>query len=381
MERFDFPTTILFGEGALEAFVSGLAEQHLLFVVTDPHLEEIGLVSELTRRLQERGIPWTLFSQIAANPVEEDVVAGVEAFRGSGADAIVALGGGAPIDVAKAIALSSTHPAPLGQYAEAEGGERICTPLPPLYAIPTTAGTGSEVGRSSVIILSDTGRKSVICHPTLMPRIAVLEPTLTVGLPPHLTAATGIDALTHCIEAFLAPSFHPMADGIALEGIRLIRQSLPDAWERGTDIEARARMQIAATMGATAFQKGLGMVHALAHPLSSEFDLHHGLANALLLPAALRFLEAAPLTPEQRNRLERLSEIFRARGDGESALLSERLSRFIEALGIEGGLGRMGIPQEALERLSELAWADPSHETNMVPVTRDDLLRTYRDAW
>jgi alcohol dehydrogenase class IV len=250
--------------------------------------------------------------------------------------------------------------------------------MAPLFAIPTTAGTGSEVGRSGVIIMRGTGKKTIFFASQLMPNIAVLDPTVTVKLPKHITAATGIDALTHCLEAYLAPGFHPMADGIAREGISLVLHELPIAYHDGTDLTARGKMLMAATMGATAFQKGLGMVHSLAHPLSSQFQLHHGLANALLLPYAMKFLENK-LQSADLSRLKKVQSLFSEKGiEGES--LSDCCAIFITSLGVKFGLRQYGIAEEAILKLSAEAFSDPCHQTNIIPVTQDDLAMVYRSA-
>jgi alcohol dehydrogenase class IV len=285
------------------------------------------------------------------------------------------------MDAAKVMRFMAVHPGPLAQYDDAKGGDRlIVNPMPPLFAIPTTAGTGSEVGRSGVIILRATGRKTIFFHPRLIPDIAVLEPRLTAGLPPHITAATGIDAFTHCLEAYLAPVFHPMADGIALEGVRLILRHLPAAHARGDDLEARGAMQIAAAMGATAFQKGLGMIHSLAHPLSARYDTHHGLANALLLPDAMAFLESKTLPPDAAGKMGRLQGIFREAGLARASL-SESCRAFFAGLQVPFGLRRHKVPESDLEALSRDAIEDACHAGNAVPVSREDMLAVYRAAF
>ncbi|MCJ8332578.1 MAG: iron-containing alcohol dehydrogenase, partial [Lentisphaeria bacterium] len=282
--------------------------------------------------------------------------------------------------VAKTIKIAVSHPSPLAQYDDALGGDALLVnPMPACYAIPTTAGTGSEVGRCSVIIMRDSGLKTLFFHPTLLPPIAVLDPLLTVGLPPHITAATGIDAYTHCLEAYFVSAFHPMADAIAVEGMKLILENLRVAVLTGTDLPAREKMQVAAAMGATAFQKGLGMIHSLAHPLSTQFNTHHGLANALLLPASLRFLEAAELTDEQKNKFNTANDLFKG-SSFHSEKLSESCTAFFESLGIEFGLSNHGIADKDLTGLAKEAIGDPCHATNMVVISEADLLATYTDA-
>lgn len=382
MQQYNFPTTIYCGRGSMQALAETLKEKNhsRALVVTDSTLQKIGVLDMLTSLLDERGIPHAVFADTHPNPTELDVENGVRAFRENGCDSLIALGGGSPIDTAKVIKIMAAHPAPLEQYDEGRGGDRLITnPMPPLYALPTTAGTGSEVGRSAVIIMPGSGKKTIFFHPSLMPDIAVLEPELSAGLPPHITAASGIDALTHSLEAYFAPGLHPMADGIALEGIGLVLDWLPLAVRNGENLEARERMLLAATMGAVAFQKGLGMIHSLAHPLSTRYGMHHGLANALLLPYGVRFLEQADLSGERKSRIARVRSMFTERGS-DSGALSESCKNFVESVGIRLGLLAHDVPEDDLEGLSDEAFGDPCHAYNMVPVTREDLLSTYRAA-
>jgi 4-hydroxybutyrate dehydrogenase len=306
---------------------------------------------------------------------------GAAIFETNNCDSIVALGGGSPMDAAKVIKVAATHPAPLAQYDDALGGDRlIVNPMPPLYAIATTSGTGSEVGRSGVIVMRKTQKKTIFFAPALMPDIAVLVPRLTSGLPAHITVATGIDAFTHSLEAWLAPGFHPLADGLALEGMRLCIDNLETCYSDGQNLEARGRMQLAATMGATAFQKGLGMIHSLAHPLSAQHSTHHGLANALLLPASIEFIENSDLNDEQSARLETVIALFHQAGLAKDSLSATCRSWFT-TLGIKFGLNNHNIPEDNLQYLSEQAFEDPCHSCNIIPVTKEDLLGVYRKAY
>ena len=393
MQQYNYPTIILFGEGSLKALADRIRGhvRHVL-IVTDATLVKAGLAAKVTEALQAGGtggkaaggeavLRVTVFDGTHPNPIEEDVEKGLQAYQQGGCDALIALGGGSPMDTAKVIRLMAAHPGPLAQYDDAKGGDKLIrNPMPPLYAIPTTSGTGSEVGRSGVIILRETGKKTIFFHPKLMPDIAVLEPALTAGLPPHITAATGIDAFTHCLEAYLAPGFHPMADGVALEGIRLILKSLPAAYADGSDLEARGAMQMAAAMGATAFQKGLGMIHSLAHPLSARYNTHHGLANALLLPDALAFLEGRPLDAAARARLKTVQDLFAEAGLAK-ATLSESCRAFFSSLGVPFGLRHHKVPQADLETLSQDAFEDTCHASNIIPVKREDMLAVYLAAF
>ncbi len=291
LTTFAFPTPILYGPGALRVLPEHLQRLGIRrpLVVTDPGLVETGAFRALTAVLGPGGCnrQWFLFGQVHPNPIEDDVRLAAQLMREAGCDGVIAFGGGSALDAGKAARLLARRPGfPLARFYEESAD---WSGLAPLVAIPTTAGTGSEVGRSAVITLAATGRKAVLFHPELLARAVILDPELTVGLPPRLTAATGADALTHCIESFTCPVFHPLCDGIALEGIRLIVQALPRACHEGRDLEARGYMLVAAAMGGVAFQKDPGVVHSLAHPLSTLCGLHHGLANALCLVAGMKF--------------------------------------------------------------------------------------------
>ncbi|PCJ59723.1 MAG: alcohol dehydrogenase [Planctomycetota bacterium] len=381
MQQYNYPTIIYFGNDAIIALGEKLKSEQMnkILLVTDKTLNDLGVVKDVLKMLSASEKEFIIFDKTHPNPLEEDVELGVKAFKENNCEGIIALGGGSPMDVAKVIKIAVAHEGPLAQYDDALGGDKlIVNEMPPLYAIPTTAGTGSEVGRSGVIIMKETNKKTIFFAPELMPDIAVLDPLVTEKLPAHITAATGIDALTHCLEAYLAPGFHPMADGIALEGIALVLSELPKAYKDGSDLEAREKMLMAATMGATAFQKGLGMVHSLAHPLSSQFHMHHGLANALLLPFALKFLEDK-LSEEALIRLNKIQELFKARSlEGES--LSDCCRIFFESLGIKFGLKQHGIEESAIDKLTQEAFADPCHHTNIIPVLENDLAFVYKAA-
>ncbi len=382
MQRFNYPTTIYFGEGALPACAQSIKEDGAkkVLLVTDATLIKVGIAKQVESELTSAGLDVFLYADVHPNPTEDDVEQGAKQYLQHQCDALVGLGGGSPIDTAKIIAIAATHKGPLVQFDDTQGGDRLINGsiLPPIYALPTTAGTGSEVGRSGVIITRESNNKTIIFHPLLMPKIAALEPKLTEGLPPTITAATGIDAFVHCLEAYLAPGFHPMADGIALEGMALILKHLPKAVADGHDLEARGAMQIAATMGATAFQKGLGMIHSLAHPLSSECRLHHGLANALLLPFSIDFIEQSNLDTEQKRRINKVRQLF---PDAAETSLANLCRTFVTQLNIQLGLKQQNVNQRQLLLLSQKAYQDPCHQTNMIPVTEADLLQIYTQAY
>jgi 4-hydroxybutyrate dehydrogenase len=383
VQQYNYPTTILYGPGAVAELGRRLAASgdRSFVLVTDSGVVKAGVAARVQEPLAAAGLRVELFTDVHPNPIEEDVEKGVEAFRRSGAAGLIALGGGSPMDVAKAIAVLVTHAGPLSRFDDAKGGDKnISNPVPPVYAIPTTAGTGSEVGRSGVIITRDTRAKTVIFHPSLMPKIAVLDPELTVGLPPGLTAATGFDAFTHGLEAYLAKGFHPIADAVALGCMELVVDALPRAVARGDDLEARGRMLLAASMGATAFQKGLGVIHSLAHPLSTRYGVHHGLANAMLMPTALRYQleeKADAFTDDLRERYQRVARLFRGREKAGPGELPEAVRAFRTRIGIEDTLPERGLRREDIPELAREAYADPCHSLNPIPLSEDDLAQMY----
>jgi len=299
---FAFPTRIVFGPGALRELggETGRLGMKRPLLVTDRGVVGCGLADRVSAEAKRAGLSVTLFDGVSPNPVEQNVFDGLEKYRAGKCDGIISLGGGSALDTGKAVRLRVTHGLPLEEYDDlVNGGEKIGSDLPPMVAMPTTAGTGSEVGRSAVIILKATDRKTVIFSPYLIPSVAITDPELTLGMPPGLTAGTGLDALTHNVEAYLSLGYHPMCDAIALHGTRLAVRNLAAAVRDGKNLVARTEMMMAAMMGAVAFQKGLGAVHSLAHPLSSIANLHHGTANGILLPPVLEFNK---LTSEERLR-------------------------------------------------------------------------------
>jgi alcohol dehydrogenase class IV len=368
---WSFPTTIVFGNGSIATLgdhIKRVGASRAL-VVCDPGVVKAGIAERVREVLEGASIPAMVFDRVDPNPIEPNVTEGVAAFRSHGADVIVSVGGGSPLDVGKLIALKVKHERPMADYDDATGGDRFITPdVPPIINVPTTAGTGSEVGRSGVVTLKATGRKTVIFSPYLLAKAAILDPELTVSMPPRVTAATGFDALTHCIEAYLAMGDHPMADGIALGGIELCAKSLPRAVEAGADRGARGAMMKAAMMGAVAFQKGLGVCHSLAHPLSSEKDMHHGLANALCLPAVVDFNNAA--VPD---RVERVRRIV----DPTSTSLANALRALRETIGLPNGLAAEGVTKADIPKLADKAMEDACKALNPRPVTRDDIVKLY----
>jgi 4-hydroxybutyrate dehydrogenase len=366
---FSFPTTTIFESGARREIAGRLAKLGSTrpLIVTDPGLIKTNAFTLLRDSLA--GINAAVFSDVRPNPEEADVEGAWKAYRENGCDSVIAFGGGSAMDVGKVVRLRVKRPEQtLAQFEY----EADWSGLAPLIAIPTTAGTGSEVGRSSVIIMEH--RKKVIFHPALLASLVILDPEFTRELPPKLTAATGADALTHCIESFTSPVFHPLCDGIALEGIHLVGQALLRAVQDGGDLEARGLMQIAAAMGAIAFQKDLGATHSLAHPLSSLCGLHHGLANALCLPFVMEFNAA------RKPGLYRRVGIALDLADPSDAATIAAVRTLLDDIGLKPGLRAHGVDESKLDALADQAFADSCHATNPVPVTREDLRNLYRSA-
>ena len=372
--QYNFPTTIRIGDGVraeLGAVLTAAGCTRPL-IVTDAGVARLPWFGPLCDTLSAFKV--AVFSDFEGNPVESHVTAGAQAARDHQADAIIAVGGGAPLDVAKVVALMQHHPGGLFDYEDGKpDGLPVDQPMPYIVALPTTAGTGSEVGRSSVISDDVTHAKKIIFSPRLLPSVILAAPELTHGLPPHLTAATGIDALTHLAEAFLAKGVHPMADGIALEGIRLIARSLEKA--TAGNKAARRDMLDAAMMGAVAFQKGLGVNHSCAHALSTVADLHHGLANALMLPPCMAFnLETEP---ERFLRLARAVDPTATDG----VQFIEWIRDLTQRLGLPQTLMEVGIEPASLDALLDVAEADPCHPSNPRPVSRAQFKMLFMEVF
>jgi alcohol dehydrogenase class IV len=359
---FAFPTTILFGAGTVAEARSrlGALGGAKPLIVTDSGLTATPAFAQAIAAI---GRDAAVFSDVKSNPVEANVEAAVTAFNRNRCDSVIGLGGGSALDVAKLFRLRIKQP----DWKVSDPPPSSPGALAPFVAIPTTAGTGSEVGRSSVITIGDT--KRVIFHPSLLANLVILDPQLTIDLPAKLTAATGADALTHCVESFTSTVFHPLCDGIALEGIHVIAGALPRAVNDPHDLDARGKMLIAATMGGVAFQKDLGAVHSMAHPLSSLCGLHHGLANALVLPTVMKF--------NAQRKPGLYTRVAAAMGEGEPIGAVEALFR---SIGITAGLARHGVERTQLDALADQAFADSCHQTNPVPVTRGDLYHLYEEA-
>jgi len=369
LSRFSFPTSILFGAGAIEELPNELAKRGIRrpLLVTDAGLVRTPIFERVSKLIPEA----IVYSSVEPNPTERNVLDGVARYREAGCDGIVGLGGGSPLDAAKAIRLKVTHEAPLAEYDDLlDGGNRISSDIPPYIAVATTSGTGSEVSRSAVITIEKTNRKTVIFSPHLIPSLALGDPELTMHMPPHITAGTGMDAFTHNVEAYLAKGYHPVCDAVALQGAKLAWQNLPRVMDAPQDLEARGAMMMASIMGAIAFQKGLGAVHSLAHPLSSDCGMHHGTSNAVLLPVVMEFNRAAV-----GGRMDDLSALF---GGGDPPARVRELNL---RLGIKPRLRDWGVTEEILPKLADKAIQDGCHQLNPRQCTREDLLALYRAAW
>lgn len=374
--QYNFPTTIRFGAGASNELGDYLRKNNLSrpLVVTDPVVAQLDFFKRMIAALQQNNVSVEVFFEIHKNPVKSDVYKGTDVFDNTHRDCIIGIGGGVALDVARAICLRVNHREDLFKYDDLIGGDVYVTnDVPHFITIPTTAGTGSEVGRSAIIADDETHQKKILFSPKLLAKIVFADPLLTMDLPPFVTAATGMDALTHNMEAFLAKMSHPMCEGIALEGIYLVSQSLEGAVNK-PDLAARSKMLIASLMGAVAFQKGLGVVHSLAHPMSALLDTHHGLANAVNIPYGMEFNIAG--SEEKFERIARTLGLKDESGEAVVQYLFDLNSR----IGIPHKLRDIGVREEHIETLADLAAADFAHPNNPKPVSRDDFKHLYQKA-
>jgi len=376
ISQFNFPTTIRFGAGVVKELGDYLKKNNWVrpLIVTDPTVRELPFFKGIVSDLQNAGISVEVFSDIHKNPVKSDVYKGSDAYDQTQRDSIIGIGGGAGLDVARAILLRINHREDLFKYDDLIGGDVYVTnDVPPFITIPTTAGTGSEVGRSAIIADDETHQKKILFSPKLLAKIVFADPLLTMELPAFITAATGMDALTHNMEAFLAKNYHPICDGIALEGMRLINESLETA-TKNPDVESRSKMLLGSMMGAIAFQKGLGVVHSLAHPMSSLLDTHHGLANAVNIPYGMKFNIAG--SEDKFKRMAQTLNLKDLSGDAVVNYLFDLNSR----INIPHKLSAVGVKPEHIETLADLAFADFAHPNNPKPVSREDFKQLYLEA-
>ncbi|MEO5685405.1 MAG: iron-containing alcohol dehydrogenase [Chitinophagaceae bacterium] len=376
VRQFNFPTIIRFGAGAIKELPAHLLANGFTkpLLVTDPLVAGLDFFAQLKKDLAAKSISAEVFADIHKNPVKSDVLKGGDVYKATDRDCIIGIGGGAAMDVARAIVLRINHQRDLFDYDDLIGGDQYVTEAVPYFiTVPTTSGTGSEVGRSAIISEDETHRKRILFSPKLLAKIIFADPLLTMDLPAFVTAATGMDALTHNMEAFIAKGFHPMADGIALEGIRLISESIDGAVNK-PDLAARSKMMIASLMGAVAFQKGLGVVHSLAHPLSAFLDTHHGLANAVNLPHGMQFNIAG-----FEDKFSRMAAAMNLENPTADALI-RHLFTLNQQLHLPVKLSAIGVKPEHIETLSDLAFADFCHPSNPKPVSRQDFKTLYTGA-
>jgi alcohol dehydrogenase class IV len=374
--QYNFPTTIRFGAGSSNELPDYLVKNNLSrpLVVTDTIVAQLLFFKKIVESLKAKNISVEVFSDIHKNPVKSDVYKGTDVFDGTKRDSIIGIGGGAAIDVARAILLRINHREDLFKYDDLIGGDVFVTnEVPHFITIPTTAGTGSEVGRSAIIADDVTHQKKILFSPKLLAKIIFADPLLTMELPSFITAATGMDALTHNMEAYLAKMPHPLCEGIALEGISLIHQSLETAVNK-PDLESRSKMLIASLMGAIAFQKGLGVVHSLAHPLSSLLDTHHGLANAVNIPYGMEFnIEGF------ENKFKRIASTLELKEQSGKAVV-DYLFNLNSKINVPHKLSAIGVKPDHIETLADLAIADFAHPNNPKPVSREDFKQLYLKA-
>ncbi len=375
VRTFQFPTIVRFGVGASNEVADYLLKNQLKkpLVVTDPNIMNLPFFKVFVKNLLLKSISVEIFSETHKNPIKSDVYLGVEKYDATQRDCIIGIGGGVAMDVARAITLRVTHREDLFVYDDLKGGDQfVVNEVPHFITIPTTAGTGSEVGRSAIIADDQTKNKKILFSPKLMAKICFADPQLTMDLPPHITAATGMDAFTHLIEAFLSKNYHPICDGIALEGITMVGQSLETA-VNSPNIKARSTMLLASLMGAIAFQKGLGIVHSLAHPLSALIDMHHGLANAVNLPFGLEFNHAIC-----KDKFSRIAQALSLGTDDNKVI--PYIRDLNQTIGIPARLSLIGVKSDHIESLSQLAIDDFCHPNNPQPVTKEDFKHIYLKA-
>ena len=376
--NWNYPTTMRVGPGRLSELPDVCQEAGMSapLLVTDPGLATLPMVENAIIGCREAGLRCELFSNIKPNPTGQNVEDGVQAYLEGQHDGVIAFGGGSGIDAAKSVALMAHQSVSIWELEDVgdnwtrANGELIA----PIVALPTTAGTGAEVGRAAVILDESSETKKIIFHPKMLPQIVILDPELTVGLPAALTAATGMDAFSHSLEAWSSPLFHPMAEGIAAEGIRLVREFLPRAVQDGADIEARTQMLVSSSMGATSFQRGLGAIHALAHPLGALYDAHHGTLNAVLMPYVLKANR-----PAIESRIERLGRYIGLSDTGFDSFMEWVLSLRAE-INIPSTLSELGIDDQQSHRIGQMAVQDPSAGTNPITYSAEDYEQIFLSA-
>lgn len=376
--NWSYPTAIKFGVGRIGELAVHAAETGLKkpLLVTDKALAALPITAQALDVLEAAGLGRAVFSEVDANPTEANMQAGIAAYRAGGHDGVICFGGGSALDLGKMIALMAGQRADLSVWDLEDVDDWFtradAAKIAPIIAVPTTAGTGSEVGRAGVLTNSATHKKKIIFHPRLMPAVTICDPALTVGMPRFITAGTGMDALAHCLEAYCSPHYHPMSQGIALEGMRLVFENLPKVYDDPNDLMARGHMMSAAAMGAVAFQKGLGAIHSLSHPIGAVYNTHHGTTNAVVMPMVLEFNR-----PAIEDRIERAAAYLGI--DGGFAGFHDAIMELRAKLAIPANLSAMGVQFGDLDMLTEMALEDPSCGGNPVEMTRENT-RALFDA-
>ncbi|WP_305967777.1 MULTISPECIES: iron-containing alcohol dehydrogenase [unclassified Mameliella] len=375
--NWSYPTAIKFGAGRISELPGACAQAGISrpLLVTDRGLADLPITAQTLDVLEQAGLGRALFADVDPNPNEKNLAAGVKAYNDGGHDGVIAFGGGSGLDLGKMVAFMAGQTRPVWDFEDiGDWWTRAnADVIAPIVAVPTTAGTGSEVGRASVITNSETHEKKIIFHPKVLPEVVICDPELTVGMPGFITAGTGLDAFAHCVEAFSSPHYHPMSQGIALEGMRLVKEYLPRAFANGQDIEARAQMMSAAMMGATAFQKGLGAIHAMSHPIGAHFNTHHGTTNAVCMPTVLAFNADAI-----RDRFDTAAAYLGIEGgfDGFRAFVQD----LNDGLNIPRRLSDLGVTEEAIPTLVKGAITDPSCGGNPLELTEQNLTALFKAA-
>jgi alcohol dehydrogenase class IV len=375
--NWSYPTAVRFGPGRIKELADACRASGITrpLLVTDAGLAKLPITEKALGLLKDAGIPVALFSDVQSNPLESNVEAGIAVYRSGGHDGVVAFGGGSGLDTGKVIAFMAGQTRPLWDFEDIGDWWTRADPdkIAPVVAVPTTAGTGSEVGRAGVVTQESTHTKKVIFHPKMMPRVVICDPELTVGMPSSITMGTGMDALAHCLEAYCAPSYHPIAEGIAVEGMRLIFVNLPKAVADGTDLEARAHMMSAAAMGAAAFQKGLGAIHALSHPVGALYNTHHGTTNGVFMPYVLVFNR-----PAIENKIERLAGYLGIPGGFDGFLKAVLDLR--KTTGVPHDLKGLGVDGTRADTIVEMSLVDPTAGGNPVPLTKEGSRKIFDAA-
>ncbi|MHA6265094.1 iron-containing alcohol dehydrogenase [Arenibacterium sp. CAU 1754] len=375
--NWSYPTAIKFGAGRINELADACAACGMKkpLLVTDKGLANLPITQNALDLLEAAGLGRAMFSAVDPNPSEVNLDAGLKVYRDGGHDGVIAFGGGSGLDLGKMVAFMAGQTRPVWDFEDVGDWWTRADPdgIAPIIAVPTTAGTGSEVGRASVITNSQTHVKKIIFHPKVLPSVVISDPELTVGMPPMITAGTGMDAFAHCLEAYSSPHYHPMSQGIALEGMRLVNTYLPRAYADGTDLEARAHMMSAAAMGAVAFQKGLGAIHALSHPVGAVFNTHHGTTNAVVMSTVLAFNR-----PEIEERIEQAAAYLGISGGFDG--FCDRVNELNTQLGIPKTLGEMGVTHDRIDDLTAMALEDPSVGGNPVAMTVDNTRALFEQV-